>query len=106
MTIELIRVLYSQAEFAMASILSNVYLTTVFTQGEKLISDARDFIVAASTAAAIVGVGIGAFLWKFSGGDHHKVDTGKKAVFYSLAGWAAVNGMTLILSTIGRYTTA
>ena len=88
----------------MTLIMQKMYLSsTVFSQGEKLIRDAQTAIISVSTPAALIGVGIGAFIWKFSGGDLLKVATGKKAVFYSIAGWAVVNGITLILGTIQNY---
>jgi len=77
--------------------------STVFTQAERLISDVQKTIIAMSTAALAVGAGFGAFMMKFSGGDHQKIANGKKLIWVSVSGWAVINGITLIVRTVQPY---
>lgn len=75
----------------------------VVTNGTKMIKDVSTAIVAASTAAATIGVGTGAFMRKFSMGKPDKIETGGKIIKYSITGWAVLNGLTLIFNFIKGY---
>ena len=68
-----------------------------------LINDLKGAIVAVSTAAAVVGVGSGAFLKKFSLGKGDRIENGNKLITNSIWGWVLINGLTSILSWAGSY---
>lgn len=74
-----------------------------FEAAGNLISDVSSTILLLSTPAAGIGVGTGAFMQKFSGGDQQKVGTGKKVVTGSIVSWGVLNGLPLILGTIQNY---
>lgn len=75
----------------------------VFTAGEKALNDVVAFILKISTAAAIIGIGSGAMMKKFSMGNPQKIETGNKVITASLWGWALTNGAMLLLNTIQKY---
>ncbi len=75
----------------------------VFKAAERLAKDASGTVITLSTPAALIGVGTGAFMKKFSMGDHQKVAMGSKVFWSSIGGWATINGITLILDTIKNY---
>lgn len=75
----------------------------VFDAAKKLAKDASGTVVTLSTPAALIGVGTGAFMKKFSMGDHQKVAMGSKVFWSSITGWATINGLTLILDTVANY---
>lgn len=75
----------------------------VFSAAERLARDASGTVVTLSTPAALIGVGTGAFMKKFSMGDHQKVAMGSKVFWSSIGGWATINGITLILDTVKNY---
>ena len=75
----------------------------VFSAAERLARDAAGTVVTLSTPAALIGVGTGAFMKKFSMGDHQKVAMGSKVFWSSIGGWATINGITLILDTVKNY---
>ena len=80
---------------------------TVFSQFSTLISDAQRMIIGVSTPAAGIGVGVGALMKKFAGMSgaeaQQKMTMGNKIITSSIVGWAAINGLTLILSTVRNY---
>lgn len=71
-----------------------------------LIRDLSGAIIAISTAAAVVGVGSGAFLKKFSLGKMDRIDMGNKLITNSIWGWILINGLTAILNWAGGYINA
>jgi len=75
----------------------------VFDAAKRLANDAASTVVTLSTPAALIGVGTGAFMKKFSMGDHQKVAMGSKVFWSSIGGWATINGITLILDTVRNY---
>jgi hypothetical protein len=77
---------------------------TVFTEAQRLMTDAAQMIIAISTPAALVGIGTGALMKKFSMGNQQTISMGNKIMVGSLIGWAAINGTMLLLSTIQGYT--
>lgn len=70
---------------------------------KSLIKDLSGAIIAVSTAAAIVGVGSGAFMKKFSLGKHDRIEMGNKLITNSIWGWILINGLTAILNWAGSY---
>jgi len=74
-----------------------------FTKGEQLIKDVYAWFLKASTAAAGVGVGTGAFMKKFSRGKQQMAELGGKVQKDSIISWAALNGLGLIITTITPY---
>ena len=75
----------------------------VFSASERFFGDIQIWIIRISTPAALIGVGSGAFMKKFSFGDHQKIKMGNMVIFSSLIGWTVINGLTLILTTIQKY---
>lgn len=75
----------------------------VFTAIKELAADSQVFVLAISSAAAVVGAATGALMKKFSMGNEKKLSTGNKVIVGSVVGWAAVNGMPLLLNTVGIY---
>lgn len=73
--------------------------------GQKMIKDVASTIVTISSAAALVGVGTGAFLKKFSLGKPDRIDMGNKLIYNSIWGWVLINGLLLILNFFGEYFT-
>ena len=71
--------------------------------GAEMINDLANAIRAVSTAAALVGVGTGAFLKKFSLGKPDRIETGNKLITNSIWAWVMINGLLLILRFFGTY---
>ena len=71
--------------------------------GAQMINDLANAIRAVSTAAALVGVGTGAFLKKFSLGKPDRIETGNKMITNSIWAWVMINGLLLILRFFGSY---
>lgn len=71
--------------------------------GQKMIKDVASAIVTISSAAALVGVGTGAFLKKFSLGKPDRIEMGNKLIYNSIWGWVLINGLLLILNFFGDY---
>lgn len=76
---------------------------TVFSVAQEMMNDTRVALVAISTAAAVVGAGTGALMKKFSMGNEHKISTGNKVITGSVVGWGVINGLPLLLNTLGNY---
>lgn len=77
----------------------------VFEAASNLAKDASRAVVTVSTPAALIGVGTGAFMKKFSMGDHQKIASGNKIFWGSIIGWGTINGLTLVLNTVQKYIT-
>lgn len=75
----------------------------LLTGGKRIIDDLASAIRAVSTGAALVGVGTGAFLKKFSLGKPDRIETGNKMITNSIWAWVMVNGLLLILRFFGSY---
>lgn len=75
----------------------------VLEQAEKIINDLAGFIRGISTAAALVGVGTGAFLKKFSLGKPDRIETGNKMITTSIWAWVMINGLIIILRFFAGY---
>lgn len=72
-------------------------------KGKEIIDDLAGALLGVSTAAALVGVGTGAFLKKFSLGKPDRIETGSKLISNSIWGWVMINGLTLILRFFANY---
>jgi hypothetical protein len=75
----------------------------ILTGFKNLINDLRKEMVSLSTPAAVVGVGSGALLKKFSLGKMDRIETGNKIITNSIWGWILINGSTSILNWVGKY---
>ncbi|HEX2938369.1 MAG TPA: hypothetical protein VHO66_05555 [Ruminiclostridium sp.] len=73
------------------------------SNGKRMISDVYMALVGASTAAAGIGVGTGAFMRKFSMGKPDKIEMGGKVIKTSIGGWVLLNGLTTILNFFTPY---
>ncbi len=69
----------------------------------KIFNDLSANIIKLSTAAALIGVGTGAFFKKLSFGKPDRIETGNKMIVNSIWGWVLINGLTAILSFFGGY---
>jgi hypothetical protein len=81
----------------------HVMAGNVLEQGQAIINDLAGAIVTISTAAALVGVGTGAFLKKFSLGKPDRIETGNKLISNSIWAWIMINGLTIILRFFAGY---
>jgi hypothetical protein len=70
----------------------------IFSVFENMINNLKTRILPLSTAAALIGVGTGAFMKKFSLGKGDRIETGNKIMMNSIWGWVILNGLTLILN--------
>jgi hypothetical protein len=70
----------------------------VLTIAQEMIRELAGAIRGISTAAAIVGVGTGAFFKKFSLGKPDRIETGNKLIMNSIWGWILINGLIIILN--------
>jgi hypothetical protein len=70
----------------------------IFTVFENMIKNLSARILPLSTAAALIGVGTGALMKKFSLGKGDRIETGNKIMMNSIWGWIILNGLTLILN--------
>jgi hypothetical protein len=70
----------------------------IFTVFEGIIDDISSRILPISSAAAVIGVGTGAFMKKFSLGKGDRIETGNKIMVNSIWGWVILNGTQLILN--------
>jgi hypothetical protein len=70
----------------------------IFSVFENMINNLKVRILPLSTAAALIGVGTGAFMKKFSLGKGDRIETGNKIMMNSIWGWVILNGLTLILN--------
>lgn len=75
----------------------------ILNKGKELVDDLATSIRVVSTGAALVGVGTGAFLKKFSLGKPDRIETGNKMITNSIWAWVIVNGLLLILRFFGSY---
>jgi protein-S-isoprenylcysteine O-methyltransferase Ste14 len=75
----------------------------ILEQGQAIINDLAGAIITISTAAALVGVGTGAFLKKFSLGKPDRIETGNKLISNSIWAWIMINGLTIILRFFAGY---
>jgi len=75
----------------------------VFDAAKRLANDTAGTVITLSTPAALIGVGTGAFMKKFSMGDHQKVAMGNKVFWSSIISWGTINGINLILDTVRNY---
>jgi hypothetical protein len=69
----------------------------------RMFNDLAGSILRLSTAAALIGVGTGAFFKKLSFGKPDRIETGNKMIVNSIWGWVLINGLTTILSWAGGY---
>ena len=85
-----------------------IFNSTSFALGEPKIvnkinsafENIESWILKISTPAAVVAVGSGVFMRKFSFGDEEKIRTGKKLIKGSLFSYAFILAIDLILSAI------
>ena len=82
---------------------SPVMANTLFTQANALLIAIRDFLVGAGSVAAVIGLGTGAFMRWFSGGDERKVDKGNRVMAGSVVSWCVLVGAQLIFNTLQPY---
>ena len=75
----------------------------VFAAGTNLINDIRSFLVKVSTAAAIIGIAVGAMMCKFAAGNQQKIEKGFMAIKWSIGSWTLVNGAMMIFATVQKY---
>ena len=75
----------------------------ILNDGARMINELANTIRAVSTAAALVGVGTGAFLKKFSLGKPDRIETGNKLITNSIWAWVMINGLILILNFFASY---
>jgi hypothetical protein len=68
-----------------------------------MFNDLAGAILRLSTAAALIGVGTGAFFKKLSFGKPDRIETGNKLIVNSIWGWILINGLTTILRWAGGY---
>jgi hypothetical protein len=69
----------------------------------RMFNDLAGSILRLSTAAALIGVGTGAFFKKLSFGKPDRIETGNKMIVNSIWGWVLINGLTTILRWAGGY---
>lgn len=69
----------------------------------RMFNDLAGTILRLSTAAALIGVGTGAFFKKLSFGKPDRMETGNKMIVNSIWGWVLINGLTTILRWAGGY---
>ena len=82
---------------------SRASANNILNQGVLMIEELANTIRAVSTAAALVGVGTGAFLKKFSLGKPDRIETGNKLITNSIWAWVMINGLLLILNYFAHY---
>ena len=82
---------------------TRVNANNILTAGVEMINELANTIRAVSTAAALVGVGTGAFLKKFSLGKPDRIETGNKLITNSIWAWVMINGLILILNYFAHY---
>jgi hypothetical protein len=80
------------------SMTSSAQGSDIFSVFENMINNLKVRILPLSTAAALIGVGTGAFMKKFSLGKGDRIETGNKIMMNSIWGWVILNGLTLILN--------
>ncbi len=91
-------------------ILETMVIATAPAQAQDLIAVVTNMltelsgtILRLSTAAALIGVGTGAFFKKLSFGKPDRIETGNKLIVNSIWGWVLLNGLTTILSWAGGH---
>jgi hypothetical protein len=77
--------------------------TDLITAGTSLVKSLTGKILGISSAAAVVGIGCGAFLKKFSLGKGDRIETGNKIMMNSIWGWVILNGAMGILTWVGSF---
>lgn len=95
---------------ATAIVIETVSSATSATQTQDLIAVVTNMltelsgtILRLSTAAALIGVGTGAFFKKLSFGKPDRIETGNKLIVNSIWGWVLLNGLTTILGWAGGH---
>lgn len=95
---------------AVSITIETVALATQPAQPQDLISvvtnvltELSGTILRLSTAAALIGVGTGAFFKKLSFGKPDRIETGNKLIVNSIWGWVLLNGLTTILGWAGGH---
>lgn len=68
-----------------------------------MLTELSGTILRLSTAAALIGVGTGAFFKKLSFGKPDRIETGNKLIVNSIWGWVLLNGLTTILAWAGGH---
>lgn len=72
----------------------------IMTDFTTMINQTKTDILGISTAAAVVGIGTGAIMKKFSMGRQDRIETGNKLIRDSVIGWVTINGATHVLGWI------
>lgn len=90
-----------QEELSIFSYANNT--NDLFAVVTKMLNDVSGKMLQLSTAAALIGVGTGAFFKKFSFGKADRIDTGNKLILNSIWAWVLLNGLKTILAWAGGY---
>ena len=78
----------------------DIWASTVFSQGEALLSAIKGFMVTAGGIGVFIGVAWGALMRQLAGGDPQQVQRGESIMKSSIIAWAILTGLGLILNTL------